>query len=190
MKNMFMGIIVGALCLSPVFAQCPGGGDGMQMMEGEGMMEGHGAQMMQEEKTDWRAYLTKELNLTNDQADKIDAIKNKYKPELTKLRDEKWKLRDELRKMSQKPEKGKAFQEKLSEAHDELLDAQEEYSEKRFEMMLEAREVLNAEQIANLDDVMKRKWKYHKWKHHSSKKMQAQEKEEAATKPSKEKKAN
>lgn len=121
-----------------------------------------------------RSYMVKELNLSNDQVDKIQAVKNKYRSELAKLEKEKWKLKKELWEMSREPKKGAGHQSELTAKHEQMQKARDAYDDKKFQMMLEARAVLNPEQIASLDDVMKRKWGYHKWKHKRRSK-QAQE---------------
>lgn len=131
-------------------------------------------QQRQEQRDEWRSFLMQELDLTDKQAEKIKSIKRKYRPELGKLRKEKRQLKRELWDMTRKPKKGEVFQDELMAKHELMQKAGDAYDDKRFEMMLEAREALRPEQLANLDDVMKRKWRYHKWRH-KRRSQQAQE---------------
>lgn len=135
-------------------------------------------QRQEERRGDWQAYLVKELNLSKDQAEEVAKIKAKYDADLKKMKKEMTSLRRDLLSMSKQPDKGEDFNKKLNAKHDEAQKARNAYDNKRFEMMLEARSVLEPEQIANLDDVIQRKWKYHRWKHNKKrdrKSKQAQE---------------
>lgn len=179
MKKIVAGIVVGFLCSGTAFAE-QGKVDKSKAETPQQQQEHQTQEAPQEQQAapdGWRTYLVKELDLSNAQADKIDDIKKKYHPELSKLKKNKWKLKKELWKMSQQPEKGSEIKAQLTEKYAEARKAENTYEDKRFEMMLEARNVLDADQIASLDDVMKRKWKYHKWKH-QKRYQQAQESED------------
>lgn len=122
-------------------------------------------EMSKGDTSEWRAYLIKELKLTKSQANEIFKIKGKYRPELRALLKSKWRLSKELDELAHETSKSPDHRKLLEEKHQAMQDAEEAYEDKHFEMLMEAREVLRPEQIANLDDVLKKRWHYHKWRH-------------------------
>lgn len=113
---------------------------------------------------DWNDYLVKELKLSQPQAGKLKDVRAKYRPDLERLMDKKSDLKSELRELSKNPSKSKDQDRKMREKFTQLQAANLEYDQKRFEMMMEAREILRPEQLSNIDHVLDRKWKYHKWR--------------------------
>lgn len=122
-------------------------------------------EMSQRDSSEWRAYLIKELKLTKSQASEIFKIKSKYRPELRQLLKNKWQVSKELDELSHSTEKSIEHRKLIQAKHQAMQDAEEAYEDKHFEMLLEARQVLRPEQIARIDDVMRKRWNYHKWRH-------------------------
>lgn len=134
-----------------------------------------GDKQKQEHKKDFKDLVKKELNLTSQQSDQLEAIHQKYEGDLTQLKNEKRNLKKELKDMVTQNEKGEDIQNRLSAKHDELQNVKRQYEDKKFQMKLEAREILTTDQIAKLDDVFEKK---HKYKHGYKHKRQAQEEDQ------------
>jgi len=94
------------------------------------------------EERSQRRDIFKELNLTSEQKEKIEKIRNSQKEETKTLRKEVKNAQKSL-KASLQSEKSDA---ELLSAHKEIMRLRNELSEKRFSNMLSIRAILNPEQ--------------------------------------------
>lgn len=132
MKKWLVALTVGALSLGSAFAMGDKPSDDGCPYKGKG--RGHHRMM-------------KELDLSKEQVEKIQAIKEKYYEGKKEHRERKHEERDELTKLMQAPTKGESYNSMLREKHDELLKKGTERRRKHFEMMLQIRELLNGDQL-------------------------------------------
>jgi Spy/CpxP family protein refolding chaperone len=84
----------------------------------------------------------KELNLTPDQVQKIQAIRNRYKDNLTKQRQAMQQAQKELKSLMASD----ASAEQIRQKYDQFKTIRQQLGDTRFNSLLEIRNVLNLEQ--------------------------------------------
>lgn len=91
--------------------------------------------------------MVKELNLTPEQKEKVREIK---KNQGAGMREHKAKVHEAMKDLAQSmkaPEKGDAYKAKLKQKFETVQALRNEMMAKRFQVALEIREILSAEQI-------------------------------------------
>ncbi len=110
------------------------------------------AQAPGDETTGVKAGWLRELNLNQDQLQKIQQIRNRYRQELTQQRQAVQQLQQELRSMMT----GKATATAIRQKYEQLETAKQQFATTRFNILLEVREVLTPAQRQQLGDRMQR----------------------------------
>lgn len=94
--------------------------------------------------------LFEKLNLTADQKQKMQAIRNQYQGQITQRREAMRKSRQELMNMMS----GTASESQIREKHRQVLADGQRMAELQFDIMLAMREVLTPEQRRQLAQLM------------------------------------
>lgn len=102
-----------------------------------------------------RMGIFKELNLSEEQKEKLKEIKKTDREDLQALRQSK----RELRKQLQEAMKSGTSDEELRKLNNELRQAEAEFKELKFEKILKIRAILNKEQREKFNELKSRKWK-------------------------------
>ena len=97
--------------------------------------------------------LLEQLNLTAEQKEEIEQIRQKYQQQITQTRSTLRAERDKLREMMT----GNESTENLRSQHDNILNLDRQLRNLHFETMLEMREVLTLEQRQEFASIMDEK---------------------------------
>jgi Spy/CpxP family protein refolding chaperone len=92
--------------------------------------------------------MAKELNLTEAQKKQVEEIRNSYKDQFQGMKEKMKAAKEDLSDSLKSPQKGAEYQKTLLEKFKTVQALKNEMGEKRFQMALEIREILNRDQIA------------------------------------------
>lgn len=109
--------------------------------------------------------MAKELGLSNEQIDKLKALKKESFKETRSLRKEVKQAKSEFDAIIESEEKGDSFKTKAKAAFSKLEVAKSKMMQMRFNESLELREILTAEQLKKFNQMRKDhgpKFKRHK----------------------------
>jgi len=98
-----------------------------------------------------RGELMDALDLSNDQKNELQRIRNEYQPRFMEQREALFEARQTLRNMMVDDN---ASNSDLRQQHDKILSLRDEMGNLRFESMLEMREVLTPEQREDFAELM------------------------------------
>lgn len=97
--------------------------------------------------------IAKELGLTNDQVNRIEAIFSSYRPQMIEL-DSKLKAKEEeLKNTRRNPN---STREEISRLNDEVEDIRGNMKRVKVDMFLQIRDVLTPQQRAKLEEIKSR----------------------------------
>ncbi len=94
--------------------------------------------------------LLEQLNLTAEQKEEIEQIRQKYQQQITQTRSSLQAERDKLREMMT----GNELAENIRSQHENVLNLDRQLHNLRFETMLEMREILTLEQRQEFASIM------------------------------------
>ena len=97
--------------------------------------------------------LLEQLNLTSEQKEEIEQIRQKYQPQIAQTRSSLRSERDKLREMMT----GNELAENIRSQHESILSLDRQLRNLHFETMLEMREVLTPEQRQEFASIMDEK---------------------------------
>lgn len=98
--------------------------------------------------------LFEQLNLSQEQKQKMQAIRNQYKDQLNQRRQALHQAQQELKTLMT----GTASANQIREKHRQLLTLRQQLEEVQFESMLAMREVLTPEQRNQFAQLMQQRW--------------------------------
>lgn len=161
LRRLCMGMVTLLVLLNASLAVAqPGPGQGFRMEE-----RGFGGGGMRGSLMNPR--VPKRLSLTNEQKQKVDAIRAEMRADLQALKEECVEAKARFFELMKAPH---AKKEELREAHNAWHDQNYTFAKRRLEWMLKLRDELDADQLAALSEVMdnrefrmKRQWKERKW---------------------------
>lgn len=109
------------------------------------------AKQLDDDKNDRRrGGFWQKLNLTNEQQKQMRVVKEKYKPQMSSLREQIQAEREKLATMMQ----GNQSESSLRSQHQKIVNLDQQIHNLRFESMLEMRSVLTMEQRQQFADMM------------------------------------
>ncbi len=94
--------------------------------------------------------LMEQLNLTEEQVNELNSIRQKYRPQMEQLWEKMQTIRQDLRQMMQ----GNTSTADIRAKHQEVISLDQQIHNLRFESMLEMRETLTPEQRAQFAELM------------------------------------
>lgn len=97
--------------------------------------------------------LMEQLNLSADQKQRMESIRNQYKDQIRQRQDAVRKARQEMKTMMD----GNASTAQIRTQHEQISALQQQLMSTRMEMMLAMREVLTPEQRARMAELMKQR---------------------------------
>ena len=97
-----------------------------------------------------RQKFIEKLNLTSEQQTQVQNIRSQYRPQIQNLREN---IRSERQKLADMIKTNDSY-DNLRSQHERIIDLDQQIHSLRFESMLEMREVLTQEQIAQWADLM------------------------------------
>ena len=97
--------------------------------------------------------LEKALSLTPQQVEQVKTIRKKFRPEIRPLKMQMLSLKKDLLEKLQSPKKGSDYQKELTAKFGELQTVKQGLAQKRFQMALEIREILNDDQISKFKEL-------------------------------------
>ncbi len=97
--------------------------------------------------------LIEELNLNDNQVQQLNAIRQKYRPQMQQLREQMQATRQELSQMMQ----GNTSTTDLRKKHQQVIDLDQKLHNLRFENMLAIREILTPEQRRQFAQLMEQR---------------------------------
>lgn len=100
-------------------------------------------------------HLQKELNLTNEQLEKVTAIRKKYRGD----KDSKKALKEAKKAFRADMKNPKASKADLTAKFETFQNVRDAHQRKMFSMMLEMREILNSEQREKFAEMKKNEYK-------------------------------
>ncbi len=109
--------------------------------------------LTQSQRRPARADWLRELNLSQEQVQKIQEIRNRYEGRLTEQRQAVRQAQQELKQLMA----GNASAEQLRPKFDQLQALKQKLSDTRMESMLAIREVLTSEQRQQLSQIIKQR---------------------------------
>jgi Spy/CpxP family protein refolding chaperone len=98
--------------------------------------------------------ILQQLNLTTEQQEKMQQIRQKYQPEVSQIQDDLRSQRNQLREMMT----GNESTANLRSQHQKIVSLDQQLHNLRFESMLEMREVLTLEQRQKFATAMEQQW--------------------------------
>jgi Spy/CpxP family protein refolding chaperone len=98
--------------------------------------------------------MLKALDLTDEQKDKLKALRKARRDSTQKKRNSVMDLREDLKDMLAKPDRSKDHEQKLRQKSEELLTAIAEAGRERFESVMEIRAILDDAQLKKFKDAM------------------------------------
>jgi len=110
-------------------------------------------QLAQSQRRPDRADWLRELNLSQEQVQKIQEIRNRYKGRLTEQKQAVRQAQQELKQLMA----GNVSAEQLRQKFDQLQSLKQKLSDTRMESMLAIRGVLTSEQRQKLNEVFKQR---------------------------------